>query len=202
MDFFDMLAERLLWLIPLILSITVHEWAHAASANWLGDDTARLQGRNTLNPLSHVDPVGTLLLPILGVPFGWAKPVPINPVRFRRDVNMKLGVLLVAGAGPFSNVCLAAICWSLLQLTGESAISQRLSTMIVLNVSLAVFNLLPIPPLDGSRIVDAMMPTRFRPAWNAFSNLGFAVLLLLFLVPPLLMGFSLFSWLLNWGQRP
>ena len=205
MDLFDMLAERLLWLIPLILSITVHEWAHAASANWLGDDTARLLGRNTLNPLAHVDPVGTLLLPILGVPFGWAKPVPINPIRFRRDVNMKLGVLLVAAAGPFSNVCLAAICWLLLALPllpNDLALSHGLTTMIMLNLSLAVFNLLPIPPLDGSRIVDALMPTRFRPLWNMFSNFGFAVLLLLFLIPPLLMGFSLFAWLLDLGQRP
>lgn len=194
MDLFDLLASRLVWMIPLILSITVHEWAHAASANWLGDDTARLLGRNTLNPISHVDPVGTLLLPMIGIPFGWAKPVPINPIRFRRGVNMKLGVLIVAIAGPISNLILASICWGL-----KAAFSGHLSAdtargidvMIMLNLALAVFNMLPIPPLDGSRIVDALMPTRFRPLWNQFGNIGFMLLIALFVLPLFLQGVNL-----------
>lgn len=194
MDLFDFLASRLVWMIPLILSITVHEWAHAASANWLGDDTARLLGRNTLNPISHIDPVGTLLLPMIGIPFGWAKPVPINPIRFRRGVNMKLGVLIVAIAGPISNLCLASLCWGL-KMTLPSHVSgdtaRGIDVMIMLNLALAVFNMLPVPPLDGSRIVDALMPTRFRPLWNQFGNIGFVLLIALFVLPLFLRGINL-----------
>lgn len=190
----EIVIERLLWVIPLILSITVHEWAHAATAAWLGDDTARLLGRNTLNPVAHVDPIGTLLLPLLGVPFGWAKPVPINPVRFHRGTSMKLGVLLVAVAGPISNVVLAMMCW-LLKSTPFSrpgtGLDDGLTTMIMLNIGLAVFNMLPIPPLDGSRIVDALMPTRLRPLWQQFSNYGFMLLIALFLLPMLMTGANL-----------
>ena len=194
MDLFDLVTDRLVWMIPLILSITVHEWAHAASAGWLGDDTARLLGRNTLNPLAHVDPVGTLLLPVLGVPFGWAKPVPINPVRFRRGVGMKAGVLIVALAGPVSNAGMALFCWGILRVAAASvtqSIQSGLTTLIALNVGLAVFNLLPIPPLDGSRIVDSMMPARFRPIWNRFSDISLMVLVALFVIPLALWGMNL-----------
>ena len=96
-------------LIPLLLSLTVHEWAHAWSAYRLGDDTASMQGRLTLNPIAHIDPVGTLVLPLLGIPFGWAKPVPVNPTRFRRGVNMSTGMIITAAAGPLSNVVLALL---------------------------------------------------------------------------------------------
>lgn len=191
MELSDLLTERLLWIIPLILSITVHEWAHAASASMLGDDTARLLGRNTLNPMAHIDPIGTLMLPLLGVPFGWAKPVAINPVRFHRGTSMKLGVLMVAIAGPISNVVLAAACW-FLQLTPlitpGTSLHNGVTTMIMLNIGLAVFNMLPIPPLDGSRIADALMPPGLRPVWHKFSNYGFVLLIALFLLPMLFMG--------------
>jgi len=194
MELSEVVVERLLWMIPLILSITVHEWAHAATAAWLGDDTARLLGRNTLNPVAHVDPVGTLLLPLLGIPFGWAKPVPINPVRFHRGTSMKLGVLMVAIAGPISNVVLAAACW-LLKSTPFSrpgtGLDDGLATMIMLNIGLAVFNMLPIPPLDGSRIADALMPARLRPLWHHFSNYGFMLLIAMFLLPMVLTGANL-----------
>ncbi len=203
MDLAEILMNRLVWMVPLILSITVHEWAHAASANWLGDDTARLLGRNTLNPIAHVDPLGTLLLPLIGIPFGWAKPVPINPIRFRRGVNMKVGVLIVAIAGPISNVCLAAACWAL-SIGGASRLwagtEQGINTMIMLNIGLAVFNMLPIPPLDGSRIADALMPARFRPAWNQFGNYGFALLIGLFLLPLFLGGVNLVQALFDVGR--
>src|SRR5262245_62591833 len=98
----DLLLQRIVNFIPVLLSLTVHEWAHAWTAWKLGDDTAKLQGRVSLNPIDHIDPVGTLLLPLLGVPFGWAKPVPINPVRFRANVSMPMGVLLSVAAGPIS----------------------------------------------------------------------------------------------------
>src|SRR5262245_7955094 len=90
------LLERVMLLVPLILSLSVHEWAHAYSAHRLGDDTARQEGRLTLNPVAHIDPIGTLLLPLLGIPFGWARPVPVNPIRFRRDVSMRTGMMITA----------------------------------------------------------------------------------------------------------
>src|SRR5512143_3587864 len=103
------LADQIIVLIPLWVSLSVHECAHAWAAWRLGDDTARLLGRMTLNPMAHVDPIGTLLLPLLGVPFGWAKPVPVQPHRFRRTVSMRTGMMITALAGPLSNVLLAAI---------------------------------------------------------------------------------------------
>ena len=98
---------RLMWLPISILSLSFHEFAHAWSAWKLGDDTASREGRLTLNPVSHIDLLGTIILPLLGVPFGWAKPVPVNPARFRRDVNMSTGMAITATAGPLSNVLLA-----------------------------------------------------------------------------------------------
>lgn len=198
----DLIIERLIWWIPLVLSITVHEWAHAASASWLGDDTSRLLGRNTLNPLAHIDPVGTVLLPLLGIPFGWAEPVPINPIRFRRNVRMKLGVLIVAIAGPISNFCLAGLCWLLLKLLvaaqfDDAEILEGLSNVMALNLVLAIFNLLPIPPLDGSRVVDSLMPAGWRPLWNSFSRFGLVLLLALILIPQFVIGFNLIHWFLQ-----
>src|SRR5690349_16718202 len=104
------ILDRVMKLIPLVLSLSVHEWAHAYSAFRLGDDTAARQGRLTLNPIAHIDPLGTLVLPLLGIPFGWAKPVPVNAARFDRKVSMGTGTLITAAAGPFSNVVLAVLC--------------------------------------------------------------------------------------------
>ena len=174
-------------LIPLILSLTVHEFAHAWTAWRLGDDTASRAGRLTLNPLAHIDPIGTVLLPLLGIPFGWAKPVPINPARFRRSIKMSTGVMLTAAAGPLSNVVLAVLCTVgfglLLRFSPDFAVAnvgirELLMIMIQLNVALAIFNMIPIPPLDGSRVLDGLMPLRFRPAWEGFTR--FAPFLLLF----------------------
>lgn len=200
MDLIDLITDRLMWLIPLILSITVHEWAHAATAAWLGDDTARLLGRNTLNPVAHVDPIGTLLLPLIGIPFGWAKPVPFNPVRFRSRVRMKLGVLLVAIAGPISNVVLAGLCLAierLLMIQEGSALQTSLELLVQLNLTLALFNMLPIPPFDGSRIADALMPASLRPLWHKFSNFSFLLLIALFVIPMLFQGINLAKSLCN-----
>ncbi len=162
-------------LIPLVLSLSVHEFAHAWSAYRLGDDTASRAGRLTLNPLAHIDPIGTLLLPLLGVPFGWARPVPVDPARFRRGLKMGTGMAITAAAGPISNLLLAvagAVAWALLfrfwpelMLSGLG-IRPLLEVVIFLNVNLALFNLLPVPPLDGSRIADAFVPRSLRPAWE------------------------------------
>ena len=200
------LLERLLILVPLWLCLTVHEWAHAWTAWQLGDDTAMRLGRLTLNPLAHVDPVGTFLLPLIGVPFGWAKPVPVNPTRFRRQVRMDLGMLTTAAAGPVSNVVLAALTLAISSTLSQLgiALSPPLYVLMVfvmqLNVILAVFNLLPIPPLDGSRIADALMPEDLRPAWNRFCGLGPAPLVAIIVLPHLL-GFSLFDWILDAVSR-
>jgi Zn-dependent protease len=193
------LAVRAVLLVPLLLSLGVHEWAHAVVAFHLGDTTAEEQGRLTLNPFAHVDPVGTLALPLLGVPFGWAKPVPIDPTRFRQDVPMSRGVLLTAAAGPAANAVLAVLCALAALLIGRfaprmseshSPVAFLVARGLVLNVTLAVFNVLPIPPLDGGRIVDALVPFEWRGAWARVSSLGTMVLLALFLAPRLL-GFDI-----------
>jgi Zn-dependent protease len=186
----------LLILIPLWLSLAVHEWAHAWCANALGDDTAARLGRLTLDPLAHVDPVGTLALPLLGVPFGWAKPVPVEPLRFRPGVPMGRGMLLTAAAGPLSNAVVAGICSTArlatapgVGLGGSSlggALDHLLRVLVGLNLALALFNLLPVPPLDGSRIVDALVSPRWRPLWNRFCAVGPFLLLALFVLPGLL----------------
>ncbi len=211
MPFVDLLLERAVNFIPVLLSLTVHEWAHAWTALRLGDDTAKMLGRVSLNPLDHIDPIGTLLLPLLGVPFGWAKPVPINPLRFRPSVNMPLGVLLTAAAGPLSNLLLAALSYAALAgliaynrgQPGQGmdphtlvVLTRFLGTLVLINVLLACFNLLPIPPLDGSRIVDAVVPPTWRPVWESFSSLG-PLLLAAVVLLPLLFGVNLLSWPLH-----
>jgi Zn-dependent protease len=199
---------RAMALVPLLLSLSVHEWAHAWAALQLGDTTARDQGRLTLNPLAHVDVVGTLALPLLGIPFGWAKPVPVEPTRFRAGVSMSWGMLLTAAAGPASNILLAAVCASLLLLGDPSASAppvEALRALLVrglfLNVALAVFNLLPIPPLDGSRVVDAFVPFEHRATWRKIGAAAGIALLLLLAIPLMVLSESFAGWfaLHRWG---
>jgi len=170
--------------IPLLLSLTVHEWAHAWSAYRLGDDTAAMQGRLTLNPIAHIDPIGTLVLPLLGIPFGWAKPVPVNPTRFRRGVKMSTGMIITAAAGPLANVALAILSAIAIGLiarfaptsaaaaSGGLGLVSLLGTLLIVNVTLAIFNLIPIPPLDGSRVVDGLVPHGWRPQWESIVRLS------------------------------
>lgn len=182
----NVIMERVMMIIPMLLSLSVHEWAHAWSASKLGDDTAEREGRLTLNPMSHLDPIGTLLLPLLGIPFGWAKPVPVNPARFRRNVHMGTGMALTAAAGPISNLLLSALCAVILGLLfrfathfvmANEAVIFLLMTGIQINVALAIFNMLPIPPLDGSRIVERVVPYRMRGSWESFTRFSPFVLL-------------------------
>ena len=189
---FDSLISRIASFIPVVLALTVHEWAHARVALHLGDDTALRQGRLTLNPLAHLDPVGTILLPLLGVPFGWAKPVPVDPSRFRPDVTMGTGLVLTAAAGPVSNLILARLSGATLRLAGgvfalalHPAAEFLLIRFTVINLAMAVFNLLPVPPLDGSRIVDGLIPFGWRGVWNRFSAFGVFILLAIFVAPQL-----------------
>jgi Zn-dependent protease len=174
-------------LIPLLLSLSVHEFCHAWAANRLGDDTAARAGRFTLNPLAHIDPLGTIILPLVlslsgsGFMFGWAKPVPVNPARFRRGVQMGRGMAWTAAAGPLSNIALAlmtaVVAGLLLRFAPEtlhpgSGIRELVGSLLGINVLLALFNLIPVPPLDGSRIVDGYMPYRFRPHWERVTSLA------------------------------
>ncbi len=187
----DWLLTRVMFWIPLVLSLTVHESAHAWSAWKLGDDTALREGRLTLNPLAHMDPVGTLLLPLLGVPFGWAKPVPINIGRFHASVSLRSAIFLTAGAGPISNICLvilsalalvmsAVLCGGITAV--PAALHTLLETLIFLNLTLAIFNMLPVPPLDGSRVVDCLIPDALRPVWDGFCQLGYGGLIVVMLL--------------------
>jgi Zn-dependent protease len=163
-------------LLVMVLSLSVHECAHAWVAHRLGDDTAARQGRLSLSPATHVDPLGTLLIPalsiIMGGAFGfigWARPVPVEPKRFRSSISMRGGMALVAAAGPLSNLVLALLALGIFALCKRadvglwddagrmSGAAALLVTMFHVNVGLMVFNFLPIPPLDGSRLLPRSM---------------------------------------------
>ncbi len=179
-----------LMLIPMVLSLTVHEFCHAAAAKALKDDTAERMGRLTLNPIPHIDPIGTIALPLMasilgGAFFGWAKPVPVNPMNFTRKISMKMGMLWVAAAGPASNMVLALISSVLIYVLAHwvgvynDTLHQFFQIFIHLNVLLAFFNLLPVPPLDGGRILTGLLPDRFGPMLEGLERYGFLILIVL-----------------------
>lgn len=159
-----------MFLLALVISISFHECAHAWSSYELGDTTARRMGRLTLNPLVHFDPLGALMLVYMAVAgrgLGWGKPVPVNPQNLRGNRRVSMG--LTAAAGPFSNLVLAALAAIPLRLGLHlpGVVAQILLTLVVTNVSLAVFNLLPIPPLDGFSVVQGLLGTiRSRSAYE------------------------------------
>jgi Zn-dependent protease len=172
-------AAAVLNLIVLLLSLTFHEFFHAWTAWRLGDDTAARMGRLTLNPVPHIDLLGTIILPLMNAPIGWAKPVPVNPSRFTRGVKMSTGDILVSSAGPLSNLLLGLIAAVVLgglarfapDLVDRGSAGYALLTrFIVVNASLAVFNLLPIPPLDGGHVAANLVPYRWRGAWDQFAR--------------------------------
>lgn len=174
--------DIIFWIPAIAISLTVHEFSHGYVAYLLGDDTARNMGRLTLNPLKHLDPVGFISLLIFR--FGWAKPVPINQRNFR-STDEKTGVLLTALAGPMSNIIFCFICVGLLvlipirMLYSLSWIYRLLNYMILINASLAFFNLIPVPPLDGSKILFGLLPYRMYNVLNMIERYGFVILLLL-----------------------
>jgi Zn-dependent protease len=176
LDLFANPISFIIWAFSLLIAVDIHEFAHAWIADRLGDPTPRAYGRLTLNPLAHLDPVGTLML--LLTRFGWGKPVPIDTYNLE---NPRRDSALISLAGPASNLILATILsvighWSLV-------IGHFLAPLIILNVSLAIFNLLPIPPLDGSKILLGLLPTNLAFEWETiFSQYG--LLLIIFLVFP------------------
>jgi Zn-dependent protease len=175
--------------LPVILAaLTFHEYAHGWVADKLGDPTARLSGRLTFNPLAHLDPIGTLAL--IFSPVGWAKPVPVN---FNNLRHPRRDMIWVAAAGPGANLILAAVsAWSLRLFEGGGAIVESswlaglatplylmLQVSVVINVALAIFNLLPLPPLDGGRIVSGLLPPRQAASYGRLERYGFVILLVL-----------------------
>ena len=186
--------------IPLMLAIVLHEIAHGWTARALGDPTAAEQNRLSLNPLRHVDPVGTIILPgilkLVGAPvFGWAKPVPVDKWRLR---NPRFGMMAVAIAGPGMNLVLAllaAICMGLLvrpfveggqPSEGWVFVALNLQNFLLINIFLALFNLLPIPPFDGSHIVEGLLPERAAATYDRLRVFGFPLLFILLIGVPTL----------------
>ncbi|HEX9050107.1 MAG TPA: site-2 protease family protein [Anaeromyxobacter sp.] len=181
MSLFQDPAGAVLNLIVLLLSLTFHEFFHAWSAWHLGDDTAARAGRLTLNPVPHIDLFGTILLPLMNAPIGWAKPVPVNPSRFDRKFRMGTGDIIVSSAGPLSNLLLGLLAAILLGVLarfapdvvgGGSAAYALLNRFMIVNAGLALFNLLPIPPLDGGHVAESLMPYRWRGAWERFARIS------------------------------
>ena len=172
--------ETFLLVLPILLaSLTLHELAHGLTATALGDPTPREHGRLTLNPIPHLDPIGTLLLVVTLLTttyaFGWAKPVLVNPGYFRRP---REGMAIVAAAGPTTNFALALACLVPIRYADPSEqLTEVLSVAFQINVVLAFFNLLPIPPLDGSRVVAVLMSRELYARWARFDQYGFVVLL-------------------------
>jgi Zn-dependent protease len=172
-------------IIVLIMSVVIHEVSHGAVAEKFGDPTARLEGRITLNPLRHIDPIGSVIVPLLtffagGIIFGWARPVPVNPYNMS---NRRLGELAVAFAGPASNLILALVFGLAIRYGMDYGLSKgfiELSILVVfVNLTLAVFNLIPIPPLDGSKILFSLLPPHLEYIRNFIERFSLILVLVL-----------------------
>jgi Zn-dependent protease len=199
----ELIPQLLIYMVVLLFAISAHEAAHAWMSNRFGDDTARLLGRITLNPVAHIDPIGTLLIPIAGfvlshiggggvaIPLiGWGKPTPVNPLRWR---NKNVANVMVSIAGILANLTIALVSLLIIKalmysrifeaggrLSGiEEPLSILLFRTLLLNVGLAFFNLIPIPPLDGSKVLWTILPDNMKPALDALERFGFIILLLL-----------------------
>lgn len=178
-------AQLFIEILVLLFSLTVHESAHAWTASRLGDQTGRLRGRVSFNPAAHIDPVGTILFPLLAIVtrlplIGWAKPVPVD---FRNLKNPRRDFMMIAAAGPLANVLLAvvaAVAMRLMTLTPAESGVRELSgpaiTLLELNLLLAVFNLIPVPPLDGGNVLAGLLPDRAANLFDSLRPYGFIIL--------------------------
>lgn len=201
----DLTPDHIRWIITyvllLIASVAFHEFGHAFVADRLGDDTPRRQGRVTLNPLAHADPIGTVALPLasalfsaaaggMGGGFGWGRPVQTTPLRYTRRFSMATSQALVAIAGPAMNVVLALVFgiahMILLKqelITFDSQLNRVFLLAVAMNFSLFFFNLIPVPPLDGGHIARRFVPTRHSKTYDAFATYGPFVLLAVIMIP-------------------
>jgi len=192
----NIIYDIAVWLVPLVIAIVFHEVAHGLVARKLGDPTAFRKGRLTLNPIKHVDPFGTVILPMLlaishAPVFGWAKPVPVN---YRRLRNPRRDMILVAIAGPGMNMLLALVGTAILAATvmlsggaqdGVSAVvAANALNFVLINIFLAVFNLLPVPPFDGGHVVEGLLPRSLAVPFRKIGRYSLVVFILLLLVLP------------------
>lgn len=211
------IPDLIMWFVVFLFSLSFHESAHAWTSERFGDSTGRYQGRITLNPLAHIDPIGTILLPLFGfmsggvAMFGWAKPVQTNPLMWRDKTKANI---MVSAAGPISNFCLATVAFIAIKgmllggLVSRPTVFRRggpfdvvvpmaqssgfmeplvtlLSIFLILNVTLGVFNLIPIPPLDGSHVLEEVLPNNMAQAYEQIRPYGFILLLALLWTPVL-----------------
>jgi Zn-dependent protease len=195
----QLIPQLVIYMVVLLLAISAHEAAHAWMSSKFGDDTARLLGRVTLNPVAHTDPIGTLLIPIAGFVFGamgggrfpligWGKPTPVNPLRWR---NKDLANVMVSIAGILANLLIAIIAFVIFKFLLMSGLIEAMSdstqepvilfldNLLIMNISLAVFNLLPFPPLDGSKVLSTFLPASMQGALDFLEQYGYWLLLLL-----------------------
>ena len=194
----QLIPQLVIYMVVLLLAISAHEAAHAWMSYKFGDDTARLLGRITLNPVAHTDPIGTLLIPIVnfilsagGARFfliGWGKPTPVNPLRWRQK---DLANVMVSIAGILANLLIAVIAFIIIKIFLVMGVFQSMSqdlaepvallleSMLTMNISLAVFNLLPFPPLDGSKVLETFLPASMQPILATLEQYGFLILMVL-----------------------
>jgi Zn-dependent protease len=192
----DIVYQVAVWLVPLVIAIVFHEVAHGLAARKLGDPTAARKGRLTLNPIKHIDPFGTLILPLLlavshAPIFGWAKPVPVN---YRRLRNPRRDMILVALAGPGMNLLLAlvgaAILGVTIAVTGDvrtgapAFVAANALNFVLINIFLAVFNLLPVPPFDGGHVVEGLLPRSLARGYRKVGRYSLLVMVFLLLILP------------------
>jgi len=177
----NILQDLLVFLPVFLISVTLHEFGHAFMAHKLGDPTPEAAGRLTLNPLAHLDVVGTLMM--VFAHFGWAKPVPINPLNFTRKISMGVSMALVGAAGPLMNLFLAYLAFQLSVFFPGEGVGTFLRITVWVNAMLFVFNLIPIPPLDGSRILRIFLPAGLVSKYDALENYGFVILVIIIMLP-------------------